>query len=603
MYRTAQARRDERLTAARHRLLRLNPNAVPSSPRGPISQAYATTTAVLREISYPQPLHFGGRFTKHLSPPPLGRIIVILTYWAILLAFLWTDVILTPSSPIYGYKWEKVAFRAAWISVSQVPLIYCLSCKFNVISLLTGISYERLNWLHRWSALTLFLTVIVHWSFFFEEWSIANFVSMELSMMPMVKYGFGAWSVVGWMVLSGWGFFRELNYELFVLQHIVAAYVLLWLLHTHVPAYATYNVWMAVGFVVLDRGARGIWFCYRNVHLMKLWACKNLASFDIGYKATLEPLEKDVTKIVIRDVDFSWKAGQHVYISIPSVRLIENHPFTIANVCTDATSDGSRTLELYIKAHAGFSGQLHRLASGQHRSIRQSFRTFVSGPWGTPPSLRLFETVVLTGSATGASFTVPILQSIASDPGCIRQVRFHWIIRHRSQLSWFQTRLIAAVQTGRQNGVKIELAVSVTSSEALTESIAPCECDIDPGAAEDSSLDEKCDEPLLYTKESESSSGDSDGKLKQQTRSATRQCCCVDADADTKISIGCRPSMDSMIRLPVEKAVGETAVVVCGGASLISATRTYVSSLSDERAVYKGTGARGIFLFTETFGW
>jgi len=83
---------------------------------------------------------------------------------------LWTGVILALTSPLYGYKWELPAFRAAWISIMQVPLVYGAACKLNVISIFTGISYERLNWIHRWVALTLFLTAIVHWSFFFTEW-------------------------------------------------------------------------------------------------------------------------------------------------------------------------------------------------------------------------------------------------------------------------------------------------------------------------------------------------------------------------------------------------------------------------------------------------
>ena len=193
----------------RQKLNKKDPSVVPSRPQGHFSQACATATASLREIAYPQPIYFTGRISKYFSPLPLGRWLILLFYWTVLLCFLWTGTILSPSSPEYAYKWEIVGFRSAWVSVTQVPFIYLLSCKFNPISILTGISYERFNWLHRWAARTLFLTVIVHWSFFFREWYLANFVKLEIQMMPMVKYGFGAWSVVGWMVLSGFGFFKK----------------------------------------------------------------------------------------------------------------------------------------------------------------------------------------------------------------------------------------------------------------------------------------------------------------------------------------------------------------------------------------------------------
>ena len=203
-----------------------------------LNQSYDTTTAICRELAYPQLYWLRGSVGKYFNTPALGRILLLLTYWGLILTMLWMNVILSPASSMYAYHWEIVGFRAAWISVMQVPLIYCLSAKYNPITLLTGISYERFNWLHRWVSRTLFLTVIVHWSFFFREWWIADFVDLELQMMPMVKYGFAAWGTLGWMVLTGFGFFRNLAYEVWVLQHILAAYVLIWVLWQHVPAYA-----------------------------------------------------------------------------------------------------------------------------------------------------------------------------------------------------------------------------------------------------------------------------------------------------------------------------------------------------------------------------
>jgi hypothetical protein len=51
----------------------------------------------------------------------------------------------------------------------------------------------------------------------------------------------------------------------------------------------------------------------------------------------------------------------------------------------------------------------------------------------------------------------------------------------------------------------------------------------------------------------------------------------------------------------VEESGGETSVVVCGGKELTTCVRNSVASLSDERAVHKGTGAQGIHLHVEEF--
>jgi hypothetical protein len=64
-----------------------------------------------------------------------------------------------------------------------------------------------------------------------------------------------------------------------------------------------------------------------------------------------------------------------------------------------------------------------------------------------------------------------------------------------------------------------------------------------------------------------------------------------------------RPQPRTIIRKVLEKAEGESAVVVCGPEGLSDDVRRSVVYLSDERAVHKGTGAQGIYLHVETFGW
>jgi len=64
-----------------------------------------------------------------------------------------------------------------------------------------------------------------------------------------------------------------------------------------------------------------------------------------------------------------------------------------------------------------------------------------------------------------------------------------------------------------------------------------------------------------------------------------------------------RPHLAATIREAVETAEGETCVVVCGGKSLSGDVRNVVARLSDERAVHKGTGAQGIALWVEEFGF
>ena len=162
------------LTGSRKRAAIRLPATTIATPSNVVSQAYDTLIAIGREISYAQPARIPGIVGRLIVFPSIGRSVLLIVYWMVILIMLWSNVILPPDSSIYAYRWEIVGFRAAWVSVTQLPLIYCLAGKINIISLVSGISYERLNWLHRWTARTIFLTLIVHWSFFLREWILAD---------------------------------------------------------------------------------------------------------------------------------------------------------------------------------------------------------------------------------------------------------------------------------------------------------------------------------------------------------------------------------------------------------------------------------------------
>jgi len=81
-------------------------------------QRYATATAIFREMVSPE-LHFKNRLMSWLSPPPLGRSLVIATYCALITYKLcWESVLFD------AYYWERVWFCAAWVTVTQVPFVY-----------------------------------------------------------------------------------------------------------------------------------------------------------------------------------------------------------------------------------------------------------------------------------------------------------------------------------------------------------------------------------------------------------------------------------------------------------------------------------------------
>jgi hypothetical protein len=157
-------------------------------------------TAVIREASYPQ-LYIPGKWFSWLTPPPMGRVIVLLIYWAIIIYMMSEDAVVFDA-----YFWERIGFRNAWVAITQVPFLYLLASKCSIIGILTGSSYERFNWLHRWVARTIWVTATVHGWHFYTEWARADFVQMTIDSMPMIKWGFGAWGILTFQLLISDGY-------------------------------------------------------------------------------------------------------------------------------------------------------------------------------------------------------------------------------------------------------------------------------------------------------------------------------------------------------------------------------------------------------------
>ena len=61
-----------------------------------------------------------------------------------------------------GYGSPPLAIRTGLMAVALTPIIVALSGKVNIVTLLTGICYEKLNVIHRWLSYICFALSVVH---------------------------------------------------------------------------------------------------------------------------------------------------------------------------------------------------------------------------------------------------------------------------------------------------------------------------------------------------------------------------------------------------------------------------------------------------------
>lgn len=541
-------------------------------------------TAVAREMSYPQ-FYVSIRGLTWLTPPPMGRIYVLLVYWAVVIYMMVKDAVIADFM-----FYERVGYRNAWVTVMQVPLLYLLASRANVIALIVGMSYERLNWLHRWVARTMFVTATVHGFTFWTEWVKHDMVNDELEMMPMVKYGFGAWGILLWMMITSFKPFRSMAYELFVIQHIIAAIVFLWVIYVHVPRSARYNVWLSIAALCFDRAFRlGLLF-WHNIKLRPNRSCCEGGQW-IGHQTQLSPVGESMTVLTIKDIHFKWKPGQHLYLWMPTVAPFEAHPYTIASAHQMPETCICNSIQLVVRAHSGFSKRLNRIARKLESSRqKQTLTALVVGPYGHPTCWDAFETLVFISASTGASYTLPILESVlrSTTTSCIKRVDFLLAARQGEEIGFYHERLHESIEKAKSVGIELEVHIAVTGNGQLALLSFPS-TSVSAASQEKHVLEEEYKGPANV-----------DGVVQPLMGQSRRRLSRSSADSHIQHSAS-RPDVAGFIRTAVEATGGETAVVVCGGQSLVAKVRTSVAKLSDERAVHKGTDAQGIYLHVEEY--
>jgi NAD(P)H-flavin reductase len=469
----------------------------------------------------------------------------------------------------------------------------------------------------------------------------------------------GAGGLLLWMNLSGLSPLRHVWYEFFVIQHLASIAVFLWLLSKHAPVYAMYYIWMAIGFIAFDRISRLAWSLFRNIRIRSGNMSLKLAD-RVGYRTELHALPGDVTRVVIKNVPFKWSPGQHLYLWIPQIGFIESHPFTISTTSIPTKGNTLPNAQLEVRAHSGFSRRLYKLAHRKPSSSKAPIevRSFIQGPFGAHPTWNTFETLVLISASTGASFTLPILESILEDPSCVRTLHFLLCVRRKPQCSCYLHRLRTAAKGHSHANLRVKIHIAITGEDELEDTdiveggestqcccgtdspsggcvcgstsvqkredigssddgtddgdnVASC-CQPAPRASissEDGKIVASCCEPEPRASDVDVKTSYPEEKTTELSTSSSRSLSDKSSTLDSvKPTNGVtflarRPKLDTVIRDAVESAHGETGVVVCGGKPLSSHVRNVVAGLSDERAVHKGSGAQGIFLHVEEFGF
>ncbi|KEF58906.1 uncharacterized protein A1O9_03749 [Exophiala aquamarina CBS 119918] len=366
------------------------------------------------------------------------------------MALMWTNVIFRSHSDLYKIKLEVVAFRAGWVSTVQLPLLYATAIKVSPITYLTGISYERINWLHRWIARFMVMTLFLHAFFFVYEWGLTKSIVRQLQILPMALWGFAAWGTMILMVFTGWRYIRFRFYETWVVSHILGAYAALALTYIHTRC-TTYFVLASLILLSFDIVGRTLLWMRNNAW----YPLTSKSQSKLGHVGHLQALDNEYLELELRNTSLRWRPGQHVMLQAPGISLLQSHPFTISNI-----QDDQRSAVFIIKRHKGFTD---RLWQQNAEAAAPSLQVFVSGPFGNPPCLSTNGIIVFISTGNRASYTYALLLGLLSNQNAVHTIRFHHIIRNRRMLLLYRDHIDHVTRLGSCAGVDVSFIFQVTS--------------------------------------------------------------------------------------------------------------------------------------------
>ncbi|OCF43978.1 ferric reductase transmembrane component 4 [Kwoniella heveanensis CBS 569] len=370
---------------------------------------------------------------------------------------------------VYGYlcvaktevwfptKHNTTANQLGVMSFSQLPIILLLVSKNNPISNLTGITYQKLNYLHRASSRVCLFTSWLHALLWTPKvWSAGD-------TRPYLLFGIAALTGFTMLWVTSFRIIRRMAYEFFLVSHIL--FSLLYLIGAFFHWWRMWY-WVAPAMAIwaLDRFIRFAKVMYQNnFHKPNRW--KNLG------ESKIELLDHDVMRVSIRRDNFHWKAGQHGFISSPSISSSphESHPFSIANVPTESSNEAV----FLIRVHSGFTKRMRTaLSSDQSNSIP----LYLEGPYGYAHNLDSYSTVLLVSGGTGVTFVLghflQILASVRAGTSAVKKLHLVWHIRHAEDIEWIASLLNQGL-LDPPDSMNIVIDVFVTKSHASDEPWPP----------------------------------------------------------------------------------------------------------------------------------
>jgi predicted ferric reductase len=277
---------------------------------------------------------------------------------------------------------------------------------------------------------------------------------------PADQSGLAAIAPLAFLCLHSLPILRRKGYELFVMLHQPVAIIYVGMLFWHCRnaltswqfLYATCVIWAtaAISRFIFKLN----WTKFRNY------------SWLVGDDASVTILPENAIKVTI-PTQTKWKPGQYVYLRMPGVALLDNHPFTITSLCSDDLpseyGDEYRDMILVFRPFGGFTKRVAELA--RNKGPGHVYRAFVDGPYGgLKRRLESFDKIILIAGGSGitalVSHLLDLIKRMRDGKAITRSIHVIWAMKRPDTLEWFKEELRICRECAPPETVKCQFFVT-----------------------------------------------------------------------------------------------------------------------------------------------
>ncbi|PYI14656.1 hypothetical protein BO99DRAFT_426171 [Aspergillus violaceofuscus CBS 115571] len=521
-------------------------------------------------------------------------------------------------------EWEEVMYQLQYTSgtlaVLNLPGLILAAGRNNPLIPLLGIKFDTFNLIHRWAGRLVVAAAVVHVVLAIiprqKELGGLSAVTQVVWHTPFFVYGMTAFIAFAAILVQSISPLRHAFYEAFLHLHIllaIASMVGLWYhlrgMSQQTALLVTLILW---GF---DRATRLFIILWRNVGKQRT-------------TATVELLPGDVARVdVALARPWTFKAGQYMYLYLPSLGLWTSHPFSVAWTSSDRSSlptekrssndsinrllggPQQTTMSFLIKRRDGFTG---KLLSKVHKSCDGSFEAtaLAEGPFGGLHSLASYGTVLLIAGGIGITHPMSYLHefvtNITSQTQAVRRVTLVWVVRSLDHLSWIHPWMTALLNHPALQMATLRKRESYFQFPAFFLGI---QIYVSKTAASPGSIGS------TGSTTSNSSGGSSGGSSTEAspTRSDTSSpedflgCSPWPSVAPASVPVAIhtgKPCFDEIVQTEMARQVGAMAVSICGPGAMGDDVRRTVRECQGS-GHGQGGGGPGlrVDLYEESFSW